>query len=162
MQSSRIKKVGLFAVMLLLTAIIGGWAWQMRYAALGDAGPVMTAEKAYAKAAADELVLVDVRRPGEWQESGLPAPAHAITMHQDRAALVRELLAVTGGRRDRELALICATGGRTAWLQVELREAGFTNLINVSEGMFGSRQGSGWIKKGLPLRTWTGPGSRKP
>jgi hypothetical protein len=32
-----------------------------------------------------------------------------------------------------------------------LENAGFTNIIDVPEGMMGSRAGPGWLKRGLPV-----------
>lgn len=118
--------------------------------------------QAHQRAQAGEIVLVDVRRPGEWRASGVPASAHAITMHQNGQTFIKQLLAATGGDKSKPLALICATGARTTWLQSRLHKAGFTNLINVTEGMMGSRYGPGWLKKGLPIRKWTGPAARAP
>jgi rhodanese-related sulfurtransferase len=157
-----VKKFGLLAIVLLLATISGIWAWQMRYAVSGDGGRFMEVREANARAKSGDIVLVDVRRPSEWRASGVPASGYAITMHQNTTGFVKQLLAATGGRRDRPLALICATGGRTTWLQPQLRKAGFTNLINVTEGMYGSRFGPGWLKKRLPVRKWTSTASRKP
>ena len=47
-------------------------------------------------------------------------------------------------------------------LQAELKKAGFTNVINVAEGMVGGPHGQGWIKTGLPIRPGTGPRVRQP
>lgn len=156
------KKIGLAAIMLLLAGIIGLGAWQMRYAVSAEPGRHMEVRQAHAKAKSGSVVLVDVRRPSEWKASGVPASGHAITMHQSGERFLKQLLAATGGNRAKPLALICATGGRTSWLQPRLRKAGFTNLINVTEGMMGSRFGAGWLKKGLPVRRWSGSSSRAP
>lgn len=156
------KKFSLLAIMLLIVAIAGIFVWQMRYAISGESGRHMEVRQAHAKATSGEVVLVDVRRPSEWKASGVPASGYAITMHQNGSDFLQQLLAATGGNRDKPLALICATGGRTSWLQPHLRSAGFTNLFNVTEGMMGSRYGKGWLKKGLPVRRWTGPGARNP
>lgn len=149
--------------MTVALLIVGGVSFmQMRYVATAAAGNFMEVREAHAKARKGEVVLVDVRRPSEWRQSGVPASGHAITMHQNGATFIAQLLAATGGSRDKPLALICATGGRTTWLQSRLRQAGFSKLINVTEGMKGSRYGAGWLKKGLPVRKWLGAGSRAP
>lgn len=151
------KNLGLLAIMALLAAMVAFWAWQMRYAVSASQNQAQFIEvaAAHAQATKGELVLVDIRRPSEWRASGVPASAHAITMHQDASVFVDKLLAATGGRRDRPLAVICATGGRTTWLQSRLQAAGFTQLRNATEGMFGSQHGPGWLKKGLPVRQWS-------
>jgi rhodanese-related sulfurtransferase len=37
-----------------------------------------------------------------------------------------------------------------------LREAGFTQVYNIKEGMMGSSAGPGWIARGLPLEACGG------
>lgn len=113
---------------------------------------IMSAPNALAAAARGEIVLVDIRTRGEWKQSGLAEPALAISMHE--AGFVRNLTRALGGDRSRPLALICAVGGRSAHMQRILATAGFTNVIDVSEGMFGSSAGPGWLKRGLPVKTW--------
>ena len=73
-------------------------------------------------------------------------------MHE--AGFVRNLARALGGIRSNPVALICATGGRSAHMRRVLATAGFTNVIDVSEGMFGSRAGPGWLKRGLPTKPW--------
>nr|ALL53621.1 putative sulfur transferase [uncultured bacterium fosmid I5J7] len=116
------------------------------------ASNIMSAPDALAAAASGEVVLVDIRTRGEWKQSGLAEPALAISMHE--AGFVRNLAKALGGDRSRPLALICAVGGRSAHMQRILATAGFTNVIDVSEGMFGSSAGPGWLKRGLPVKSW--------
>jgi rhodanese-related sulfurtransferase len=119
-------------------------------------GTVMSATEAHAKAVAGEVVLVDVRTPDEWRETGLPASGHAITMHQEARGLLAGLDKAMGGDRSKPLAIICRTGNRTTMLQAELKKAGYSNVINVAEGMAGGPNGTGWVKSGLPTRPGTG------
>ena len=116
---------------------------------------IMAPADAHSKARAGEVVLVDIRTPEEWKETGVPASAHAITMNQDPRAFTTQLLNAMGGDRNRTVALICRTGNRSSALQAELNKAGFTAVVDVAEGMVGGRNGKGWIKSGLPTR----PGS---
>jgi rhodanese-related sulfurtransferase len=116
--------------------------------------PVMSAGEAHAKALAGELVLVDIRTTEEWRETGVPVSGYTITMHQDRAMFMRRLAEATGGSLQKPIALICAVGNRSAFLQRRLKQAGFENVIDVGEGVIGGRRGTGWIKSGLPLRHW--------
>lgn len=121
--------------------------------ALAQSPPAtMPAAEAHAKAMAGAITLVDIRTPAEWRETGLPASAHAITMNQDSAALLATLDKALGGDRSKPLALICRTGNRSSRLIGDLQKAGYTGLIDVAEGMAGSRAGPGWLKSGLPLR----------
>ncbi len=116
------------------------------------ASNIMSAPDVLAAAARGEVVLVDIRTRGEWKQSGLAEPALAISMHE--AGFVRNLANALSGDRTSPVALICATGGRSAHLQRVLATAGFTNVIDVSEGMFGSSAGPGWLKRGLPVKAW--------
>ncbi len=133
---------------LLGAAAIAGVA----VSATQAASVIMSAPDALAAATSGEVVLVDIRTRGEWKQSGLAGPALAISMHE--TGFVRNLAKALGGNRANPVALICATGGRSAHMQRILATAGFTNVIDVSEGMFGSRAGPGWLKRGLPVKTW--------
>jgi len=82
-------------------------------------------------------------------------------MHQDQATFMRQLAEATSGSRQKPIALICAVGNRSAFLQGRLKQAGFENVVDVAEGMIGGRRGTGWINSGLPLRRWT-PGLDRP
>ena len=113
------------------------------------AGMELDAEAAYEKAKAGEITLVDIRRPEEWASTGSGDGAARIDMRRDD--FIDALDAITGGARDAPVALICARGVRSARLNNQLIEAGFTNIIDVPEGMLGSRAGPGWINRGLPL-----------
>jgi rhodanese-related sulfurtransferase len=146
------RKIGLLAIFVLLAAVSTLWAWQMRYAVSGNVSDIMAVGVAHQRASKGEIVLVDVRRPSEWRQTGIPASGQPITMHQSGEKFLADLLAATGGRRDKPLALICATGGRTSWLLPRLKKAGFTKVYNVAEGMHGSRYGDGWLKQGLPIK----------
>ena len=112
----------------------------------------MSAPDALAAADRGEIVLVDIRTRGEWKQTGLAKPALAISMHE--AGFVRNLARALGGNRASPVALICATGGRSAHMQHILATAGFTNVIDVSEGMIGSGAGPGWLRRGLPIKPW--------
>ncbi|KIN70920.1 Rhodanese-like protein [Sulfitobacter noctilucae] len=110
----------------------------------------LTAPQAQAAAAAGAIVLVDIRRPDEWARTGIPATAVPIDMRS--ADFLDHLLVATGGKRDVPIALICARGVRSAALASRLSDAGFTQVLDVPEGVLGSGAGPGWLKRGLPLR----------
>lgn len=110
----------------------------------------MSAPDAMTAALNGEVVLVDIRSREEWKQTGLAAPAKPISMHE--GGFLQKLMEVAGGDRNKPIAIICATGGRTRYLQHALAGAGFTNIIDVSEGMEGSPVGPGWLKRGLPVK----------
>ncbi len=135
-------------IALIGSTLLGGITAPLAIASSG----IMSAPDALAAADRGEIVLVDIRSRGEWKQTGLAKPAVAISMHE--AGFVRNLAKALGGNRANPVALICAVGGRSAHMQRILATAGFTNVIDVSEGMFGSSAGPGWLKRGLPVKAW--------
>ena len=108
----------------------------------------MTPTQAHRAALAGAIVLVDIRRPDEWEASGSGEGAVRLDLRRPDFA---ERLAEIAGGTDRPVALICAGGVRSARTANRLADAGFTDLIDVPEGMLGSTAGPGWIASGLPL-----------
>lgn len=121
----------------------------------------MSALEADQAARQGKVVLIDIRTPEEWQETGVPASGHAITMHQDEQRFLAAIQAVTGGSKSQPIALVCATGSRSARIQAYLRRAGYTAVVDVSEGMLGGLLSKGWVKSKLEVRKWS-PGQTAP
>lgn len=121
------------------------------YAALTEdfPGGTLTVQEAHAKATAGEIILVDIRRPDEWASTGSGEGAHRLDLRRDD--FTDAMAALVGGNLDAPIALICARGVRSARESNRLQQAGFTNIIDVPEGMLGSRAGPGWINSGLPV-----------
>ena len=120
------------------------------FAGPAAAAEVIGAPAAQARAVQDGVLLIDIRRPQEWRQSGVAAPARTLSMHEP--GFLEGLSRLTGGDRSRPIALICATGARSTWLAGELEKRGYANVLNVREGMFGSQAGPGWLRRGLPVR----------
>ena len=68
----------------------------------------MPAGDARAAALAGDVVVVDIRTPEEWAESGVADVAHTISMHGEQFAV--KLKALMDAHPGKPLALICATG----------------------------------------------------
>ncbi len=113
---------------------------------------VLSAEEAYKQAQAGKILLIDIRDPQEWRETGVPRGAYLISL-SDRSFL-KKLVNLTAGDKTAPIAVICATGSRSSWLQKQLKRLGYRNVIDVSEGMIGNRRGVGWLRKGLPVDKW--------
>jgi len=109
-----------------------------------------SAPRAYSLSNKNALRLVDIRRPSEWRATGVGKGAHRISMHQ--SGFVSKIDKLVGGDRSKPVALICARGNRSRRMKAHLNKLGFTNVVNVSEGMLGSKAGPGWLKRGLPTR----------
>ncbi|MEW2913498.1 rhodanese-like domain-containing protein [Leisingera sp. JC11] len=130
-----------------------GYWWQRRQPPDHDQ-PRLTAAEAYAQARAGEITLVDIRTPQEWRASGVPVGSHQIDMR--RSDFIEALQAAAGPDPSAPVALICARGVRSARMTLALAEAGYTNVIDVPEGMLGSAAGPGWIAGNLPVARWKG------
>ena len=105
--------------------------------------------EAYAAVQADEIWLIDIRRPDEWSATGIAEGAIPIDMR--REDFVDALQSATEADPDRPVAIVCARGVRSRRLTAQLAEAGITNLIDLPEGMLGSQAGPGWLGAGLPV-----------
>lgn len=112
-------------------------------------GGFLDAPTAFEKVQSGEIVLVDIRRPDEWEKTG--SPKGSVTLDMRREDFTDELKRVVDGKTDAPIAVICARGVRSARLTNRLIEAGFTNILDVPEGMLGSAAGPGWLERGLPL-----------
>lgn len=110
---------------------------------------------ALARSQRGEVTIVDVRSPQEWQQTGVPAGARPITIHnpQGLEGFVQAMTRSVNGRLDTPVALICARGNRSTRALSALQAAGFTQVLNIKEGMLGSANGAGWLAQDLPLDT---------
>ncbi len=143
--------------MLLVFLVLAGHALGLAPAAAkADQLPpgIISATDALAMQARGEIILLDIRSPGEWKETGVAAGAEMVTVH--RRDFLAAVLKVTGGDRNKPIALICAIGGRSAMARRFLSKHGFTNVIDVSEGMLGNHRGPGWIRRGQPVLAYSG------
>ncbi len=114
----------------------------------------LTAEEAQAKAERGDLLLIDVRSPQEWRQTGIPASAVPVTIHQagGAQAFYKAILDVVDGDPSRPIAVICARGNRSIKAFQFLKAQGFTAVSNVGEGMFGNGKAPGWLARGLPTK----------
>ncbi|MEM9028889.1 MAG: rhodanese-like domain-containing protein [Pseudomonadota bacterium] len=101
-----------------------------------------------------KILLVDIRLPQEWRQTGVAVGAVPITMHQNFDRFVQALRAKLASANGRQLALICARGVRSRRMQRVLAKIGMTNVVDVTDGMLGSPAGPGWRKSGLAIRRW--------
>lgn len=130
-------------------------AWRLFFVALlclGALRPAAAVEQigvheARALALDGAITLIDIRRPQEWQASGVADVAVEIDMRApDFLNQVRELQLKN---KDRPLAFICATGGRSNRLARWFERQGIDEVIDVSAGMHGR---DGWLASKLPVR----------
>lgn len=134
---------------VIAVAGLGGAQWFNVAAQVSDTD--LTAPQAHDAVQAGRITLVDIRRPDEWARTGIGEGAVPIDMRA--SDFIDQLLVATQGRTDVPVALICARGVRSNRMSNRLRQAGFTQIIDVPEGMLGSGAGPGWLKRGLPTTT---------
>lgn len=113
-------------------------------------GDVVDAPAALEASRAGEAALVDIRRPEEWLQTGMPEGAVGVTWGEPD--FVERMRAAVGGDPGRPVILICRTGNRTTHAMAELRRHGFGAVVHVGEGMAGSGHGPGWLARALPVR----------
>lgn len=141
---------GLIVGAVAFTAIgaVGTAQWSAQRGQVGTMK--MTVQEVYRAARAGDLLLIDIRRPDEWSRTGVGQGAIPIDMRRDD--FMRALQAHAAQRQDVPIALICARGVRSARLANRLEAAGFSQIIDVPEGMLGSQAGPGWLAQNLPVR----------
>ena len=122
---------------LILTLLVSGLVASPSQAQMTTVAPTalntLSAVQAHERAQAGEVTLIDIRQPGGGQ------------------AFAQAIFDAAGKNLDAPIVLICRTGSRTSRLLPLLKEMGFTNVVDVPEGMLGSRAGPGWIARGLPV-----------
>ena len=125
---------------LLLLALL------LPLAAFAEVASISPAEAAKL-VAAGKAVLVDVREPSEWAESGVAAPAVLLPKSEFDAGQIgewKDFLAKTG---DKQIILYCRSGKRAGVVAAELAKQGHP-VANA--GGFKDWQGAG-----LPVRSGT-------
>ncbi|MGV6802654.1 MAG: rhodanese-like domain-containing protein [Ruegeria sp.] len=117
------------------------------------AGGKLTVTEAHEQAMSGDILLLDIRTPREWRATGVGQGALPLDMRRDD--FLNELGRLVDGDRSRPIAVICARGVRSARLSNSLTEAGYSNIIDVPEGMLGSAAGPGWVALGLPVQKFS-------
>lgn len=136
----------------ILGAGVAAATFRYVHAAPEYEGGALSVSEAHDKAVAGQIVLIDIRRPDEWTATGVGEGAHPIDMR--RKDFIEALADVAGPDRNQPIALMCARGVRSARMSQRLTEAGFTQIIDVPEGMLGSAAGPGWLARNLPVRKY--------
>jgi len=104
---------------------------------------------ALVKLLAEDVPIVDIRRPEEWKQTGIVEGSQLMTFfdaagNYDARAWLAELAPIAG--KDEPLILICRTGNRTGMIsQFLVQQLGFSRVYNVTRGI------TDWIAKGYPV-----------
>ncbi len=98
-----------------------------------------------------KAILIDIRTPEEWKETGVADGAHKLDMNDPM--FTAKLSKIVEGDRTKQIALICRTANRTRTVQAALmQQGGYSRVINVEGGMIGNSADKGWIAHGLPVK----------
>lgn len=117
----------------------------------GPAAPAtMSVREAHAATRAGKVVLVDIRRPEEWADTGVAEGA--IRLDMTSAAFEARLAMIRAENPGKPIALICRTANRTRTVQEQLSARGWQGLVNVTGGMLGDGRNPGWLAEKLPLQ----------
>ncbi len=138
--------------LLLALAAAGGLSAAAYWFNIGGSvtgDTAVSVQSAYLGAQNGDFTLIDIRRPEEWAHTGIGVGAIPIDMRDPE--FIQKLFTHAKDANS-PIALICARGVRSRGLGKYLTEAGFTNIIDVPEGMSGSGAGPGWLATGLPVR----------
>jgi rhodanese-related sulfurtransferase len=156
-----LRRMLLGLVGLATTLVLAGAIWMFLapvsfWAVLTPdySGDDLSVGEAHTQALAGKVVLIDIRRPDEWRKTGVGQGAQPLDMR--RKDFTEALSVLVDGNLDAPVALICARGVRSAIMSKRLSDAGFTRIIDVPEGMLGSRAGPGWLASNLPTQTYEG------
>ena len=134
-----------FLLSLATTAVIGPARAQ-------SALPSLSVREAHEAARAGKLVLVDIRTPDEWADTGVPDGA--IRLDMTGSAFEVRLAALKLDHPGKPIALICRTGNRTSTLQKTLAARGWKELVDVRGGLLGNPRDKGWLAEGLPVTSY--------
>ncbi len=97
---------------------------------------------------ADDVTVIDIRRPDEWRRTGVIEGSHPMTFfdaggNYDLKAWMSKLMPVATG--DRKVAIICHSGGRSRPVSRFLHEKlGYRRVYDVRDGI------AGWIAARRP------------
>ena len=136
-------KNSIFGLLLLVMGSVSGLANEI------------DAATAHLLAQNGKLTIIDIRRPAEWRETGMPDTSVGISLQnflkKIRKRFSNDVLVALDGDPGRAVALICASGGRSAYAVELLQDAGFVNVHDISEGMRGNGAAPGWMARNLPI-----------
>jgi rhodanese-related sulfurtransferase len=110
----------------------------------------LSVREAHAATKAGKVLLVDIRRPEEWADTGVPEGA--IRLDMTSGAFEARLASLKAENPGKPIALICRTANRTRTVQEQLTARGWQGLVNVRGGMLGDGREAGWLAEKLPLQ----------
>ena len=147
--------VRFLALAIVISSVVGLGACSKTETAAADSATASAQQGSVSNISNDELqalldkkvTLIDIRLPEEWQQTGIVADSHRITLFQKDGSVTPDFLAKVQkvAAPDKPVALICRTGNRTRAGAEMLAQVGYKQVYNVTHGIMG------WIKAGKPV-----------
>lgn len=106
--------------------------------------PKITAQQAHQEVSSGNLILIDVREPNEWADTGCAENASRVALSNHN--FVEEVLRLVKNDKDTPIAVSCKSGMRGDEAIKRLKAAKFTNVVNVEGGILK------WISEQLPVK----------
>lgn len=117
----------------------------LRLLGIHTSAPSIEPAEAYARTKSKSLVIIDVRQPEEWSETGRPAGSYGIPLKGGE--MVKDIQQIAERHPKLPIALSCLRGTRSDQAARMLRDNGVTELFIVEGGIVR------WKKEGLPVDT---------
>jgi rhodanese-related sulfurtransferase len=104
----------------------------------------ITPQQAHQEVSSGNLILIDVREPNEWADTGCPESAYRIALQNHN--FIEEVLNLVNNDKNASIAVSCKSGMRGDEAVNRLKAAKFTNVVNVEGGILK------WISEQLPVK----------
>ena len=118
-------------------------------AAAQQAATSLPAREAHDAQRAGHILLVDIRTPAEWADTGVPVGA--LRLDAAASAFDVRLAALRMEQPGRRIVLIDRTGGFAEALRAKLAGRGWRDLAVVRGGVLGP---GGWLAEKLPITAY--------
>lgn len=120
---------------------------------MADAGSININNQELSALLKQGVAIVDIRTEPEWQQTGVIAGSHLLTLFDEKRQVVdpqgwlqkvKKVVAL-----DQPVILICRVGNRTVPATRFLVKSGYATVYNVTGGI------EPWIRAGLPVVRYT-------
>jgi rhodanese-related sulfurtransferase len=133
----------------LIVALAGGLFVMTDASAQMSQRPTISIHEALEGAKSGRIILVDVRTPQEWADTGVPPGA--ILLDVSQPTFEARLAGLRAENPGKTIALFCRTANRSRRAQEALMARGWRDLVDVRGGMLGDGRDTGWLDAGLPV-----------
>lgn len=113
---------------------------------LAQAPTTLSPREALDAARAGTLLLIDIRTPEEWRDTGLAQGA--VALDAEASAFEVRLAGLRLDHPGKRIALIDRSGALSASIRTKLAGRGFRDIVVVRGGMLGP---GGWLAEKLPV-----------